>query len=166
MVVEVTLILPVDKNYVGAVALHKLGPIGILFILTVSLAIFTVPGTFGAVVSAAGFSPQQATGAVVVTVLDCAGHPVDNAVVQVQGLGRSQWIYTGANGVATIVAPVGTYTVQGGYGNFGFSQTVTVGIGGAALTVNVGAGCSTSRSSTQTVTSTQTGSSNTARISR
>lgn len=125
----------------------------------------TVPGAVGVVLGEVGFSPQQATGAVRVTVMDCGGNRIANAIVQLQGLGRSQWLYTGADGVATIVVPVGTYTVQGGYGNFPFSQTVTVGTAGASVTVNVGPGCSsTSGSSTQTAVSTQTAS-NTARIS-
>ena len=82
-------------------------------------------------------------GTVVVTVLDCAGNPVPNAVVQLQGLGKSQWIYTGANGVATLVAPVGNnYTVQGGYAIFPFNQTFNLGAEGFTVTVKLGAGCS------------------------
>lgn len=161
---EIMLIWFVDENSVSAFDLHKIGPVGLLLILTASLAIFTVPGTFGAVVTPAANSPEQATGAVVVTVLDCGGNRIANAVVQLQGLSRSQWIYTGADGVATIVVPVGTYTLQGGYGNFPFSRTITVGTGGVSVTVNVGAGCLSSSSSSST-TSAQT-ISNTGRISR
>jgi hypothetical protein len=150
----------------GAVDLHKLGPIGLLLILTASLAIFTVPGTFGAVVTPAANSPEQATGAVVVTVLDCGGNRIANAVVQVRGLSWSQWIYTGDDGVATIIAPVGTYTVQGGYGNFPFSQTITVGTGGVSVTVNVGPGCSSSSSSSSSSSTSSQTNSNTGRISR
>jgi len=155
--------LSVNENHVSAFDLHKFGPVGLILILTASLAVFTVPGTFGAVVSDAGMSPQQGTGAVVVTVLDCGGNRIANAVVQVRGLSWSQWIYTGDDGVATIVAPVGTYTVQGGYGNFPFSQPINLGTGGVALTVNVGPGCSSSSSSSSSSSQTFT---NTGRIPR
>lgn len=133
-----------DKDYYCAFDLNKFGPFGLLVILTASLALLTVPGTFGAVVSLASFSPQQAaTGAVAVTVMDCGGNRIANAVVQVQGLYWSQWKYTGYDGVATIIVPVGTYTVQGGYGVYHFSEPITVGTAGVALTVNTGANCVT-----------------------
>ena len=129
-----------DKNSGSAFDLGKFRLVGILLILTASLVICATPRTLNTVYGDTGSSP---VGTVVVTVLDCAGNPVPNAVVQLQGLGKSQWIYTGANGVATLVAPVGNnYTVQGGYATFPFNQTINLGTAGFTATETLGAGCS------------------------
>jgi hypothetical protein len=133
------LIWAVDENSVSAFDLHKFGPIGLLLILTVTLATFVAPGTFSTVLGDPGISPL---GTVVITIHDCAGNPVVNAVVQLQGLSRSQWIYTAPNGVATLVAPVGNYAVQGGYATFPFNQTINLGTAGFTATETLGAGCS------------------------
>ena len=116
-----------------------------LLILTASLAIFTLPGTFGAAVGDAGISPEQATGAVVVTVLDCGGNRIANAVVQVQGLSSSQWKYTGDDGVATIVVPVGTCILfKVATATSPSPKPSRLARGAFPVTVNVGAGCNSS----------------------
>jgi hypothetical protein len=136
--------------------LHKVGSVGLLLIITACLAISTVPGAVGVVISAAGISPQQGTGSVMVTVLNCAGNPIPNAPVQLRGLTWSQWAYTGPNGVATLVAPAGTYTLQGGINDYAFSQIITLGAGVVTVTVHLGAGCSISIFPTQRTTYTAT----------
>jgi len=132
--------------------LHKFAPVGLLLIVTALLAIYTVPGAIGVVVSDAGISSQQDPATVVITVRDCAGNPVTNAAIQLQSLPPTwdQWTYTNSNGVAALVAPTGTYTLQGGYGTFFFSQTISFGTGGVTATVSLGAGCNSFSSSTQT----------------
>jgi len=142
----------VVDNCVGAFDLRKFGPVGLLLILTISLVIFIVPGTFGTVLGDTGISPQQGSGTVMVTVLNCAGNPVENAVVQLRSLTWDQWTYTGPNGVATLSAPAGTYTVQGGINDYAFSQTITLGAGVVTVTVRLGAGCSISIFPTQRTT--------------
>lgn len=135
--------------------LHRFGFVGLLLIVTALVAISTVPGAVGVVISDAGISPQG-SGAVMVTVLDCAGNPVPYAVIQLRSLGWGVWIYTGPNGEATLSAPSGTYTLQGGYGAFIFSQTINVGTGVVAVTVRLGAGCSTVSSSSSATQTTYT----------
>ncbi len=119
--------------------MSKFRAIGLSLILATSLVIFIVPGTFGTVLGDTGISPL---GTVTVTIHDCAGNPVPNAVIQLQSLGTSQWIYTAPNGVATLVAPVGNYVVQGGYATFPFNQTINLTTAGFTATETLGAGCS------------------------
>ena len=138
-------------NYGKVMGLHKSGPVGLLLIVTTLLAVFAVPEVFG-LVSGTGISVQQGVATVRVRVVDCAGNPVGSAVLQLQSLTSDQWSYTNSNGVATLPTPLGTYTLQGGYANFAFSQTINVGAGGATITVNLGAGCNSFSSSTQTQT--------------
>ena len=109
--------------------------------MTALLAISNGPGTAGAVINAAGISPQQGLGTITITVHDCAGNPVANAVIQLESLSRSQWTYTNPNGVAALSAPAGAYTLQGGYGTFLFSQTINLSAGSATATAALGAGC-------------------------
>jgi hypothetical protein len=135
--------------------LHNFGSAALLLIVTALLAVSTIPGGVSVVVGDVGISPEQSSGLVVVTVLNCAGNPVTNAVIQLQGLSRGEWTYTGSNGVAQIVVPPGTYTLQGGYGTSSFSQTLNVGTGVVTLTVSLGVGCSSISSSTSTSTPTQ-----------
>ena len=107
--------------------------------------ISTVPGAVGAAVGEVAISPEQASATVIVTILGCTGAPVGNAVVlQLQGVGwGGGWAYTNGNGVATLSVPAGTYTLQGGYSSFKFSQTITVPSGITTVEVNLGAGCYT-----------------------
>jgi hypothetical protein len=132
--------------------LHKLGSVGLLLIVTALLAVSTIPGAVGGVVGYDGISPQQGPATVTVTVHDCAGNPVRNAAIQIQSLPPTwdQWTYTNSNGVAILSAPPGTYTLQGGYGTFKFSQTINFGTGGVTVTGSLGAGCNSFSSSTQT----------------
>jgi hypothetical protein len=134
--------------------LQKSGPVGLLLTLTVLLVITTLPGAVGIVINDTGISPQQGSGTVVVRVVDCAGNPVGSVVIQLQSLTWDQWAYTNWEGVATLLVPAGTYTLQGGYGNFPFSETISVGAGGVTVTVNRGAGCYSFSTSTQTQYST------------
>lgn len=127
--------------------LQKFGPVALLLTLTASLAILAVPGTLGAIIIVAGISVQQSPATVTVTIHDCAGNPVPSAVIQLQSLGWGQWAYANSNGVAILSAPPGTYTLQGGYGNSPFSQTIYVGAGGYTETVSLGKGCATTFSS-------------------
>jgi hypothetical protein len=131
--------------------LHKFGSVGLLLVVTAFLAILTVPGAVGVVVSDVGISLQQGSGTVMVTILNCVGSPIPNAPVQLRSLTWDQWTYTGPNGVATLSAPAGTYTLQGGINAYPFSQTINLGAGGVSVTVRLGAGCSISSAPTQTV---------------
>ena len=138
--------------------LQKFGLVGLLLIATSLLAISTVPGAVGVSISDVGIAPQQGSGMVMVTVLNCAGNPIPNAPAQLRGVTWSQWTYTGPNGVATISAPPGAYTLQGGINGYPFSQLLNVGGGVVAVTVRIGAGCSISSFPTQaTITYTSYG---------
>ncbi len=94
-------------------------------------------------ISDAAISPQS-TPTVNVTVLDCAGHPVQSVVIQAQSLTYGQWVYidTDSNGNAFLSVPPGTYRLQGGYSTYNFNQTIYVGAGGFTETVSLGGGCS------------------------
>jgi len=134
--------------------LHKFYSFGLLLVLTALLAILTVPGAVGVVVSDVRISPEQGSGTVMVTILNCVGNPIPNAPVQLRSLTWDQWTYTGPNGVATLSAPVGTYTLQGGINAYPFSQTINIGTAVVTVTVNLGPGCSISSFPTQTTYST------------
>jgi hypothetical protein len=136
--------------------LRKFGSVGLLLVVTAFLAVSSVPGAIGVVISDVGISPEQGTGSVMVTVLNCAGNPIPYAPVQLRGFTFDQWAYTGPNGVATIVAPSGTYTLQGGINEYPFSQTITLGAGVVSVTVRLGPGCSISSFPTQSTTYTAT----------
>ncbi|MGP8069516.1 MAG: hypothetical protein ACLP5V_06465 [Candidatus Bathyarchaeia archaeon] len=131
--------------------MRRFGSVGLLLVVTAFLAISTVPGAVGVVISDVRISLQQGSGTVMVTVLNCAGNPVQNAPVQLRSLTWDQWTYTGPNGVATLSAPAGTYTLQGGINAYPFSQTINLGTGVVSVTVRLGAGCSISSAPTQTV---------------
>ncbi len=142
---EVTLIWPAAEGYAGAFDLGKIGPFGLaglLLILTASLALFSVSGTFGTVLGDTGFSPQQSLPMVKVTMLGCAGNPVQSAAIQLESLTVSQWTYTDSNGNAFLSVPPGTYTLRGGYSTFNFNDTISVGAEDFTVTVNLGGGCS------------------------
>ena len=130
-----------NENHSSAIDLRKFGPIGLLLIATALLAISTAPGTV--VISDAAISPQSMP-TVEVTVLDCASHPVQSAVIQAQSLTYGQWVYinTDSNGNAFLSVPPGTYRLQGGYSTYNFNQTIYVGPGGFTETVSLGGGCS------------------------
>ncbi len=138
-------------NSVSVIGLHKFLPGGLVLIVTALLAVSTVSGAVGGVVGDAGISPQQDPATVTVAVHDCGGNAVRNAAVQIQSLPPTwdQWTYTDSSGVARLVAPPGTYTLQGGYGTFLFSHSITFGAGGASVAVSLGAGCNSFSSSTQ-----------------
>jgi hypothetical protein len=152
----------VFENHVGAFDLRKFGPVGLLLILTVSLVIFTAPGTFGTVLGDTVIPPPPSLPGLAtlnVTVHDCAGNPVQSAVIQAQSFTWGGWTYTNSNGNAILPVLPGTYTtnsngsaffsllpgtyiLRGGYSTYYFNETIGVGSGGYTVTVSLGAGCS------------------------
>jgi hypothetical protein len=128
-------------NHVSVTGLHKFRSGGLLLILTALLAISTFP--VGVVVGETGISPEQAPTTLMITVHDCSGNPIANVVIQVQGLGSGWggWAYTNGAGVATLSVPQGTFTLDGGYSTFKFSQPLTLASGVTTVAVNLGSGC-------------------------